>query len=624
MEKCKQVAVPLAQAICDNLRKQDVDVNVAILTSYLLDMYPGSGTEGETFKDIMVKKQIDQEGRFGDVCFSLEKSTSVEDVKLMSDHEYLLVFQNKTESKCAVLSGVNKEENTFQCLESLPLGTSTSVSSTDESMTIYRLWATWRPNEELHASEPDDDDSIVVLDVNSEKEDSFLLLNEETEVELEKLIKITEISMTSKAIHTADINDEIQGIEEDKEIMNLNISEDTNIDSIEQQLMKHETEINKNQKDMAAAVADQLAERRKKPDKSSTTCLLQDSVRGNTRKKLLVIGKTGTGKSSLCNVLTGNLPNAKIFPVSAKANTCTQQTTFADANFCGDPSKPLSVIDTIGFDDPTKDHDAKIIAELVLQLQQNCDYINTFVMAVNGQNPRLDGSLISMIKILEKMFTKKFWDQTVIVFTRLHMDQASKERRFEESDHSTDDDLAREYLDQVEEIFGTQGSQLSYVFIDSQYRQTDFDEVQAFHENTGKLCQHLKNHSELPTSEVTSVLTENQKLWSKITKLKMAAGVAAGGGAAAIGVATVKSAIAETAIREAAKAVAEKTVAVTAAAAAQAELAKMGQELATMAVAPVTKVAMEPGGLVTAIPVVLGVMAAVVAWSLGIPLPPIP
>ena len=62
------------------------------------------------------------------------------------------------------------------------------------------------------------------------------------------------------------------------------------------------------------------------------------------------------------------------------------------------------LIDTIGFDDPRKDTDANIIAELVTKLKNNCDFVNMFAIAVNGQSPRLDGSLVAMIKILQEMF----------------------------------------------------------------------------------------------------------------------------------------------------------------------------------------------------------------------------
>ena len=64
------------------------------------------------------------------------------------------------------------------------------------------------------------------------------------------------------------------------------------------------------------------------------------------------------------------------------------------------------MIDTMGFDDPSKDHDAEIIAELVHKLHKGCDYVHLFVIAVNGQNPRLDGSLVSMTKIFEGMLER--------------------------------------------------------------------------------------------------------------------------------------------------------------------------------------------------------------------------
>ena len=69
----------------------------------------------------------------------------------------------------------------------------------------------------------------------------------------------------------------------------------------------------------------------------------------------------------------------------------------------------FSLIDTIGFDDPSNDTDANIITELVFKLRDRCDHVNLFIIAVNGQNPRLDASLVGMIKIFEGMFGEEFW-----------------------------------------------------------------------------------------------------------------------------------------------------------------------------------------------------------------------
>ena len=67
----------------------------------------------------------------------------------------------------------------------------------------------------------------------------------------------------------------------------------------------------------------------------------------------------------------------------------------------GNKERLVSLIDTIGFDDPDNDTDAKIISELVDKLTKKCDRVHLFVIAVNGQNPRMDGSLVAMLKIFK-------------------------------------------------------------------------------------------------------------------------------------------------------------------------------------------------------------------------------
>ena len=50
-----------------------------------------------------------------------------------------------------------------------------------------------------------------------------------------------------------------------------------------------------------------------------------NNIRNNGRKKLLVLGNTGDGKSTLCNILGGFDPSDQsMFPVSGGALSCTQ------------------------------------------------------------------------------------------------------------------------------------------------------------------------------------------------------------------------------------------------------------------------------------------------------------
>merc|ERR1712037_412694 len=241
----------------------------------------------------------------------------------------------------------------------------------------------------------------------------------------------------------------------------------------------------------------------------------------NGRKKILVIGKTGTGKSSLCNVLVGADHDSEAFPVSAEAMSCTQGTVFCDAFFNKDKEWPFSLIDTIGFDDPDKDDDAKIIAELVLKLKNGCDFVNLFVIAVNGQNPRLDGSLVGMIKVFEGMFGQDFWKQVVVLFTRMPMDEKAKKKR-EKNSKQSDDELAQKYMAEVAKRFKN-GKQIDYVFLDSCFDKEDPEEKRCFDQAMDKLLNALNAANDLPTSKVQEVATEKAALRREIAEKESAA-----------------------------------------------------------------------------------------------------
>ena len=235
------------------------------------------------------------------------------------------------------------------------------------------------------------------------------------------------------------------------------------------------------------------------------------NVKDNMFKKLLVIGKTGTGKSSLCNRIAGHEANASIFPVSAAATSCTQTTKFGNVKFGGDKERLVSLIDTIGFDDPDNDTDVKIISELVDKLKNNCDHVNMFAIAVNGQAPRLDGALVAMIRIFEEMFGEEFWTQCVLIFTRVPMDKKGKKMRLKNTSKS-DGDIAKEYLKVVETKF-PKGGGLSYLFLDACFDEDDEDEENAFKEAMESLYAMVEGAPKLPTSKVNeNVQSEHGKL----------------------------------------------------------------------------------------------------------------
>ena len=56
--------------------------------------------------------------------------------------------------------------------------------------------------------------------------------------------------------------------------------------------------------------------------------ILRKYLKDSPFKTFLIIGKTGTGKSSLCNRIAGHDYDSDVFPVSGGATSCTQSFFF--------------------------------------------------------------------------------------------------------------------------------------------------------------------------------------------------------------------------------------------------------------------------------------------------------
>ena len=231
---------------------------------------------------------------------------------------------------------------------------------------------------------------------------------------------------------------------------------------------------------------------------------------------VLILGKTGTGKSTLCNILAGNSPDQDYasggFPVSDNVDSCTKETTFGDYSYAGDLKRPVTIIDTPGFDDPTKNQDAEIIANLVETLTQNFGGIHQILIAVNGTNPRLDGSMKAMISLFQGMFTERIWGHIGIVFTKIRMDKKEVRRR-EKQGKDYDQHFAREYVEGLKNTFNYRGDrQLDTFYIDSHYDNEDDDECEAFNAAIENLWSSIKAKEIFSTDYVSKVLTEYDSL----------------------------------------------------------------------------------------------------------------
>ena len=250
--------------------------------------------------------------------------------------------------------------------------------------------------------------------------------------------------------------------------------------------------------------------------------VMTKNIGENDRKKILLLGRTGAGKSSLGNVLAGHPFDSDMFPVSASYMGCTQKVRFADEFLNGDMEKPISLIDTIGFEDPDHsldDTDEKngIISELVIRLRDYCNHINLFLLVISGDNPRMDKNLIEMIEIFEGMFGEGFWSQVVVVFTKLSMDERSQKKFKKTSGGKTYDEFAIDYHNGLQERFPS-AVDFKYLLLDACYDDSYLDEKEAFNSAMDKLCEMLDQAPPLSTKEIQMVFTEKEELKNMLTE----------------------------------------------------------------------------------------------------------
>jgi predicted GTPase len=130
-------------------------------------------------------------------------------------------------------------------------------------------------------------------------------------------------------------------------------------------------------------------------------------------KSVCFIGATGSGKSQSCNTICGK----DYFEASANMNSHTYETKGILAHWFGDPNNDkIFVIDTPGLGD-SQGRDTKHIANMVCAIQQ-IEYIHSFVITINSQNPRVDDNLKGMLRIFERMFGNGFFANSIFLFTR--------------------------------------------------------------------------------------------------------------------------------------------------------------------------------------------------------------
>ena len=126
--------------------------------------------------------------------------------------------------------------------------------------------------------------------------------------------------------------------------------------------------------------------------------------------EFVVIGATGTGKSSFCNFVL----NKEIFQTSDDPNSETKE---VKGSFGIKDAKNIFAIDTPGLKD-SSDED-QIHIKNISQYLRKRKKVQAIILAINFHCPRFDSTLRELLLVFGNMFPiEDFWEHVGIVFTK--------------------------------------------------------------------------------------------------------------------------------------------------------------------------------------------------------------
>jgi len=234
--------------------------------------------------------------------------------------------------------------------------------------------------------------------------------------------------------------------------------------------------------------------------------------------RIVVLGATGAGKSSLANVFLGRDKNYEgdsfengCFKVSTGLDSITKNTCADVGYWMGDKNNSMvTVVDTPGFGDRLVEEE-KTIENLVTTLRDEIKSVHVFIIAFKQNDNRMTNSLRSMISLFEKMFGYQFWDNVILEATHWNHGEDATRIRNESNPPLTQ----KFWKDEFNRILKTEYSlqrDLEAVFIDTFYHDESNQETDVFKNNSQLLWEYAAARQPFECKDIEIALTEIREL----------------------------------------------------------------------------------------------------------------
>jgi len=241
--------------------------------------------------------------------------------------------------------------------------------------------------------------------------------------------------------------------------------------------------------------------------------------------RIVILGATGAGKSSLANVLLGRDKNYEggefengCFRVSTGLDSITKDTCADQGYWMGDKDNQMfTVVDTPGFGDQLVEEE-KTIENLVMTLRDEIKYVHVFILAFKQSDNRMTNSLRSMISLFEKMFGKKFWDNAILEATHWNHGEDAIRIRNDSNPPLTEKFWKDEFNNILKREYGLQ-KDLGAVFIDTFHHDESKHEVEVFANNSRVLWEYASSRKPFECKDIEIALTEIRELQNQVYNL---------------------------------------------------------------------------------------------------------